>query len=72
MNRVAVAFAVLGLGSAASSAAPQQLTKCVAGQLVIDKEGRSGVIVADDSKLCQISPVRTLFSSRAHDYSPRL
>jgi len=54
MNRVAVAFAVLGLGSAASSAAPQQLTKCVAGQLVIDKEGRSGVIVADDSKLCQV------------------
>ena len=54
MNRVAVAFAVLGLASAASPAAPQQLTKCVAGQLVIDKEGRSGVIVADDSKLCQV------------------
>jgi aspartyl protease family protein len=30
------------------------LTKCVAGQEVIDKEGKSGVIVADDSKLCQV------------------
>jgi aspartyl protease family protein len=54
MNRVALAFAVLALGSAASHAAPQQLTRCVAGQEVIDKEGKSGVIVADDSKLCQV------------------
>jgi len=42
------------LGSAASPAAPQELTRCVAGQQVIDKEGRSGVVVADDSKLCQV------------------
>src|SRR5271156_5476992 len=54
MNRVVLAFAVLVLGSAALSAAPQELTKCVAGQQVIDKEGRSGVVVADDSKLCQV------------------
>ena len=54
MNRVALAFTVLALGSAASHAAPQQLTKCVAGQEVTDKEGKSGVIVADDSKLCQV------------------
>ncbi len=52
MNRMALAFAVLVLGNAA--AAPQELTKCVAGQHVIDKEDRSGVIVADDSKLCQV------------------
>lgn len=54
MNRVVLAFAVLMLSSAAMPAAPQELTKCVAGQQVIDKEGKSGVIVADDSKLCQV------------------
>jgi clan AA aspartic protease (TIGR02281 family) len=52
--RVGLAFAALVLGSAASPAAPQELTKCIAGQEVVDKEGRSGVIVADDSKLCQV------------------
>ena len=54
MNRAVLAFAVLALGSAASPAAPQGLTRCVAGQQVIDKEGKSGVIVTDDSKLCQV------------------
>src|ERR1700752_280814 len=54
MNRVVLAFAGLVLSSAASPAAPQELTRCVAGQQVIDKEGKSGVIVADDSKLCQV------------------
>src|SRR5438132_11076863 len=54
MNRVVFAFAVPVLVSAAPSAAPQELTRCVAGQQVIDKEGRSGVVVADDSKLCQV------------------
>jgi aspartyl protease family protein len=54
MNRVVLALAALVLGSAASPAAPQELTRCVAGQQVTDKEGKSGVIVADDSKLCQV------------------
>jgi aspartyl protease family protein len=54
MNKMALSFAVLVLASAASPATPQELTKCVAGQQIIDKEGRSGVIVADDSKLCQV------------------
>jgi len=54
MNRVVLMLAVLVLGSAAPPAAPQELTKCVAGQQVIDKEGKSGIIVADDSKLCQV------------------
>src|SRR5947209_19137137 len=54
MNRVILTFAVLALGSPPLHAAPQELTKCVAGQQVTDKEGRSGVIVADDSKLCQV------------------
>src|SRR5205823_13872151 len=54
MNRAVMAFAVLVLDSELSSAAPQELTRCVAGQQIIDKEGRSGVIVADDNKLCQV------------------
>lgn len=54
MSRVILAFAVLVVGSELSSAVPQELTRCVAGQQVIDKEGRPGVIVADDSKLCQV------------------
>jgi aspartyl protease family protein len=54
MNRVVLAFAVLVLGNAATPAAPQELTRCVAGQRVTDKEGKSGVVVADDSKLCQV------------------
>ena len=54
MNGMVLAFAVLVLGGAASPAAPQELARCVAGQQVIDKEGRSGVVVTDDSKLCQV------------------
>ena len=54
MNRVVSVLAVLVFGSAASPVAPQELTRCVAGQQVIDKEGKSGVILADDSKLCQV------------------
>jgi aspartyl protease family protein len=53
MNRVILAFAVL-VGSSVSSAAPQELTRCVAGQQVVDKEGKTGIIVADDNKLCQV------------------
>jgi aspartyl protease family protein len=54
VNGVVLAVAVLVLGSAASPAEPQELTRCIAGQQVVDKEGRSGVVVADDSKLCQV------------------
>ena len=54
MNRLAAALAVLVLGIAASPAAPQELTRCVVGQQVIDQEGRSGVVVADDSRLCRV------------------
>jgi aspartyl protease family protein len=54
MNRVVLAFALLVFGGAVSPVAPQELTRCVAGQQVIDREGKSGVIVTDDSKLCQV------------------
>src|SRR5467141_4742552 len=36
------------------TATAQALTKCIAGQEVTDKEGKTGVIVSDDSKLCQV------------------
>jgi aspartyl protease family protein len=54
MHRALLAFAVMAFGSAASNAAPQQLTGCIAGQQVIDREGKIGVIVADNGKLCQV------------------
>jgi hypothetical protein len=54
MNRAVWAFAACALGSGASPGAPQELTRCVAGQQVIDKEGKTGVIVGDDTKLCQV------------------
>lgn len=47
-----LAFFALVAGAALASG--QELTKCVAGQEVTDKEGKTGVIVADDSKLCQV------------------
>jgi aspartyl protease family protein len=54
MNKAVSVLAVLVFGSSASPAAPQELTKCVAGQQVIDKEGKNGVILADSGKLCQV------------------
>ena len=53
MNRAALAFAVL-IGSGVLPAAPQELTRCVAGQQVVDREGKTGIIVADDNRLCQV------------------
>jgi aspartyl protease family protein len=46
--------AVIALAGGPSLVAAQGLTKCVAGQEVTDKEGKTGVIVADDDKLCQV------------------
>ena len=46
--------AVIALAGGPSLVAAQELTKCVAGQEVTDKEGKTGVIVADDDKLCQV------------------
>src|SRR5262249_37181259 len=52
-NRLILALAVL-VGSSVSSAFPQELTKCIAGQQVVDKEGKTGIIVAEGNKLCQV------------------
>ena len=47
-----LAFFALVAGAALASG--PELTKCVAGQEVTDKEGKTGVILADDSKLCRV------------------
>src|SRR5882757_4901532 len=54
MNKSVLALGALILVSVPSLAPAQALTKCIAGQEVTDKEGRTGVIVSDDSKLCQV------------------
>jgi len=54
MNGALLAFAVLAFESCASLTASHELTKCVAGQQVTDKEGKTGVIVTNDNKLCQV------------------
>ena len=54
MNKSALALGALVLAGVPSLAPAQALTKCIAGQEVIDKEDRTGVIVSDDSKLCQV------------------
>jgi len=46
--------AVIALAGGPSLVVAQGPTKCVAGQEVTDKEGKTGVIVADDDKLCQV------------------
>src|SRR5215469_16511012 len=54
IKRAVLAFAILISSGELSLAGAQALTKCVAGQAVIDREGKTGVIIADDSKLCQV------------------
>src|SRR5260370_11053705 len=54
MNKSALALGALVLAGVPSLAPAQALTKCIGGQEVIDKEGKTGVIVSDDSKLCQV------------------
>jgi aspartyl protease family protein len=54
MNRVVLAFVLFTVGGGVAPVGAEELTRCVAGQPVIDTEGKTGVIVADDSKLCQV------------------
>jgi aspartyl protease family protein len=54
MKWVVLTFAAVVFSGGPSFAASQQLTKCTAGQQVTDKEGKTGVIIADDDKLCQV------------------
>jgi aspartyl protease family protein len=53
MDRLILPFAVL-ICCLVSSASPQELTKCVVGLQVVDKEGKTGIIVAEGNKLCQV------------------
>jgi clan AA aspartic protease (TIGR02281 family) len=54
MDRAVLAFSAAILIGGPSLASAQALTKCIAGQEVTDGEGRTGIIVADDDKLCQV------------------
>jgi aspartyl protease family protein len=54
MNKSALAVGALVFAGVPSVAPSQALTKCTAGQEVTDKEGKTGVVVSDDGKLCQV------------------
>ena len=48
------ACVAIALAGGPSLVTAEELTKCVAGQEVTDKEGKTGIIVVDDDKLCQV------------------
>jgi len=54
MERRLFPLCALVLGAAPSLTVAQTLTKCSLGQAVVDREGKSGMIVAADSNLCQV------------------
>jgi clan AA aspartic protease (TIGR02281 family) len=54
MNRAVLALAAVVFIGAPSLASSQALTKCTAGTEVTDEEGKTGVILADGDKLCQV------------------
>lgn len=54
IKKAALALAVLAFSAELSLTGAQPLTKCIAGQTVTDREGKTGVIIGDDSKLCQV------------------
>ena len=54
MERRLFLLSALVLGAAPSLTVAQTLTKCSVGQAVVDREGKSGLIVSADSNLCQV------------------
>jgi clan AA aspartic protease (TIGR02281 family) len=54
LNRPSLVFAAVALAVSPLPCAAQTLTKCVAGQPVVDQEGRIGTIVSQGSALCQV------------------
>src|SRR5260370_26381459 len=54
MKRSSLAVYALIIAGAPSLAAAQTLTKCTTGQPVMDREGKTGVIVSDGTSLCQV------------------
>jgi len=54
MNRPVLALSALVLGGAPSLVVAQALTQCTVGQPVTDKDDKTGVIVAEVNKLCQV------------------
>jgi clan AA aspartic protease (TIGR02281 family) len=54
MGRRLFPLCALVLGAAPSLTVAQTLTKCSVGQAVVDREGKSGLIVSADSNLCRV------------------
>lgn len=54
MERRLLPLCALVLGAAPSLTVAETLTKCSVGQAVVDREGKSGLIVSADSNLCQV------------------
>ena len=54
MERRLFLLCALVLGAAPSLTVAQTLTKCSVGQAVVDREGKSGLVVSSDSNLCQV------------------
>jgi clan AA aspartic protease (TIGR02281 family) len=54
MERRFFPLCALVLWAAPSLTVAQTLTKCSVGQAVVDREGKSGLIVSADSNLCQV------------------
>ena len=54
MERRLFLLCALVLGAVPSLTVAQTLTKCSVGQAVVDREGKSGLIVSADSNLCQV------------------
>jgi clan AA aspartic protease (TIGR02281 family) len=54
MNRSVPVFAALALAAAPLPCTAQTLTKCIAGQAVVDQEGKIGTIVSEGGALCQV------------------
>jgi aspartyl protease family protein len=53
-NRPSSFVAALFLAAAPLPCAAQALSRCLAGQVVIDREGRIGTVVSQESALCQV------------------
>ena len=54
MNRPVLALCAVAVAGAPSLVAAQALSKCTVGQVVTDKEDKTGVVISAASNLCQV------------------